>query len=73
VKRNYSIGFRNLIKELLQKNPDMRPSARQVMEHVTQLQNKLRLDRFQLWSQYYQEMLLSTSIINAGVTSQNSR
>jgi hypothetical protein len=60
-----------LIKELLQKNPAMRPSAREVMENVTQLQNKLQLDRFQLWSQYYQEM--PTSIINAGVLFQNSR
>ncbi|CAK9252338.1 unnamed protein product, partial [Sphagnum jensenii] len=33
VKRNYSIEFRNLIKELLQKNPAMRPSAREVMEN----------------------------------------
>ncbi|CAG2104632.1 unnamed protein product [Medioppia subpectinata] len=69
VKHNYSDEFRNLINELLNRNPDLRPTAQEVMDSLVRLLNKQQLDRIQMWSQY-QEM--PTSVMTSGIIIQNS-
>ncbi|XP_054159711.1 serine/threonine-protein kinase Nek8-like [Oppia nitens] len=69
IRRNYSAKFRNLINELLHRDPNMRPTAQQVLDTLVGQLNKLQLDRIQMWSQY-QEM--PTSVITSGILIQNS-
>jgi len=56
IKQNFTQEFRNLISNLLQRNADMRPTAKEVKRDVINLLNKLHLDRYHIWNKNHHEL-----------------